>query len=225
MAANRVRSELAWFLSVSVFMGTALGAAAQQFLARDEARNIPPVERAIGVSSAAVGGGAFPEAALPVTRAVEIEKQNILVEMRRRRVVSARAQSWEPSDYALLERMRSAEALDAVALLREQLKSLRGLVVREKTAGGVKTWLTRAGFQRYLFLKSQLARGYFEEMGTDAKWVFMVQTIEGAPVFDDKGVLTPAGEALYNAIQIGETAQWKQADGRIGGNAPGRPKP
>ena len=63
-------------------------------------------------------------------------------------------------------------AVGAFAVIREHVGHLRGFVVIRREKGVRQPLLTKAGFLEYIFLKSQLARKFFEKRGTDAKFVF-----------------------------------------------------
>lgn len=140
-----------------------------------------------------------------------------------RGVIVRGERQWEPEDMRLLERMREAEQLKAFDLLRERAGTLRGLAVNRKLDDGRRAlWLTRAGYERYRYLKSQQARRYFEQKGTDAKWVFKVRDMDGKKLFEATGMLSEAGDALYTRILLGLPADWLDANGEP--RSSGRPK-
>lgn len=163
--------------------------------------------------------------AVPVApKFVDPDRQNILAQMWKRRIISPKTDIWSVQDFALLRRIQRAESMDAFRLLREELGSLRGYAVEhEASAKRKKLWLLKVGFERYFFLKSQRARRYFENIGPDAKWVFQIRTLEGTRLFDGRGLLTEAGEELYDRILLGDKVEWQAPSGEVKGNF--RPEP
>jgi hypothetical protein len=172
----------------------------------------------------AVAAGTVPVAGTDAsTRAVSPEDQTLLTELWKRRVVAPGVDRWTPEELRL-ERMREAEALGAVDTIRERTGTLLGYAVRHGSAyADSSLWLTRRGFDKYLFLVSQSARKYFETRGVEAKFVFQVRTTEGRRVFDPQGILTSSGIELYHKILRGGTVRWKDGAGRVMTNA--RPGP
>ena len=156
-------------------------------------------------------------------RPLESERHNTLAEMWQRRILPPETDRWGPEEEALLARIRSAEGAGAVSLLRSRAGKLGGLLVTHKPAGGPsRLRLTKAGFDRYLLIRSQEALRYFESKGTDAKWAFALKDLEGRKVFGPEGRLTEAGEAVYNRVLAGQEARWKAPSGEVLGNRPPR---
>jgi hypothetical protein len=151
-------------------------------------------------------------------------KSDALSEMKKRRLVPADQEEYTADDYTQLLRMREAQALGAFRLIREKLSTLKGYAVETRGADRLPDiWLTLEGYRRYLFLKSQTARGVFEQHGAEAKFVFRLKDTRGKPLFDQRGMLTQEGDAIYNRLLRGLSAWWKYPDGRVGGNT--RPPP
>lgn len=146
--------------------------------------------------------------------------QDVLVEMRRRRVIKADQARWTPDDQTLLLRMREAEKLGAFEVLRDRLAHLKTLAVEQPVQFGYKKlWLTKEGYVMFLFVKSQNARAYFESRGHEAKDVLLsVRNLREERLFDKGGTLTQAGDEVYNRVQRGLPAFWRGKDGRINGN-------
>ncbi|MBI4349045.1 MAG: hypothetical protein HY553_19560 [Elusimicrobia bacterium] len=157
----------------------------------------------------------------------EGERGRTLLEMQERGIVDRAAREWEPEDMALLLRMQEAERLRAFDTLQQKAGTLRGYAVNKKLEDGTRVlWLTKRGFERYFFIKSQQARQYFEVKGTDAKWVFKVKTSKGKKVFDVSGMLTTEGDALHTRVILGLPAEWVTGDGVTRSNQrPKRPTP
>lgn len=146
------------------------------------------------------------------------ERHEILREMWKRRLLSPKLDRWTEADRELMEKMRFAEKAGAFDLLRAA-GPLAGLAVEDRIDGKKELFLTKRGFYRYQFLKSQKARKYFEDQGTDAKFIFLLRDTKGKRIFDPRGQLTPAGEALFDDILRGKFAQWRDSAGRTVGNS------
>jgi len=144
--------------------------------------------------------------------------------MKRRRIVPPDQEDYTADDYTQLLRVREAQALGAFSLLREKAGTLKGCGIETRDADGMPdVWLTLEGYRRYLFLKSQTARYYFETHGAEAKTAFRLKDLRGKPLFDARGMLTQEGDAVYNHVQRGLPTWWRHPDGRVGGNM--RPPP
>ncbi|OGR82474.1 MAG: hypothetical protein A3J74_07950 [Elusimicrobia bacterium RIFCSPHIGHO2_02_FULL_57_9] len=157
------------------------------------------------------------------TRVIDNERQNILAEMWQRKILSAGLDRYSPAEMALLARMRRAEAGGAIELLKSKGYPLRNLIVVRKRAGGlsdVRLRLTQEGFLRYQLVLAQEALTYFENKGVGAKWAFHLMDLDDRPLFDSKGLLSEAGEDLFQRAKAGEEAYWKTVSGEILGNRP-----
>ena len=157
------------------------------------------------------------------TRVVETGRQNVLAEMWQRRILTTDASQWSPDDMALLLRMRAAEAGDALALLKRRYHTLKGFTVVHRAAGSdrLQVRLTKDGFERYLFTKTQDALDYFESRDIGAKWAYQLTDLKGVPLFQrSSGLLTEAGDALFSKAAAGEPAWWKTPAGEVQGNRP-----
>lgn len=155
----------------------------------------------------------------PTSASLNPDDPEVAEELKIRRVLEPGVERGSPEDAALLVRIREAQTMGALDLLREHVVTLRGYAVRYKSGGAQRRlWLTKAGFQKYQFLKSQLARKYFEDRGTDAKFAFQLRDLNGKRLFDGKGNLTRAGDALYNRIRQGLPCKWRNPNGEEVGN-------
>lgn len=160
------------------------------------------------------------------------EKRLLLTELWQRRIISSETDRYAPEDLALLERLREAERAGALAELRRTYAgNVNGLVATYKipsVTGGRSSEglrLTREGFDKWLFLRSQKALEYFQSKDVDAKWAFMLTDLSGKKLFEQTGLLTPAGDALYSRVALGLSAEWRLPDGTVAGNRPHRPQP
>lgn len=152
------------------------------------------------------------------TKAVVPERQNLLAEFWQRGIISTDASSWSPEELALLERIRGAERLGALPLLRKKLGTLKPFTVVHKG----RTRLTKSGYDRYLFLKSQDAVRWFERKEVDAKWVYRLKDEKGKPLFDGNGLLTEAGDVLFTRVTHNLPTYWVLPSGEKMGNRPPR---
>ncbi|MBI5201468.1 MAG: hypothetical protein HY925_07790 [Elusimicrobia bacterium] len=155
------------------------------------------------------------------------DKQAMLSELQERGIVDKNLREWEPGDMQLLLRIQEAERLRAFDMLQSRAGTLRGYAINKRLPDGTRVlWLTKAGFERYFFLKSQQARQYFEVKGTDAKWVYRMRNVKGKKLFDVSGMLTPEGDALYTRVLLGLPAEWVGGDGVTRSNVrPKKPSP
>lgn len=167
-----------------------------------------------------------------LTAAPASDKRVLLTELWQRRIISSETDRYAPEDLALLERLRDAERAGAVAELRRTYAgNIKGLVASYKipsVTGGRSTEglrLTREGFDKWLFLRSQKALEYFQSKDVDAKWAFSLTDLSGKKLFEQTGLLTPAGDALYSRVALGLSAEWRLPDGTVAGNRPHRPEP
>lgn len=164
---------------------------------------------------------ATPPALSPI---VDVERQNLLVEMRERMIIPVSSEYWRPEDRVMLEHLRRVEKRDAFELLRGEVGSLRGLVVEHRSPDGRKLWLTKLGYERYQFLRSQKARQYFEDQGVEASIVFKLKDPLGKRIFTPKGILTPEGDDLYDRASDGLTIRWTDPfSGKIVSSGEARP--
>lgn len=162
-----------------------------------------------------------------VTRTLTGPDQVIVAELRQRRLLSPEATRWEAEDMNLLLRLRKAEDAGALALLKRNLASLKGLAVAYKAPGSSaqRLRLTKEGYERYLFYKSQEAVQYFESRDIEAKWIFLLKDLDGRPLFNDQGLLTPEGDSLVIRALAGKPVQWKNSAGEIMSSRPIRARP
>lgn len=175
---------------------------------------------------AALKGHSKPVERLAEPKAVSAHQQ-LLREMRQRRIIDSDASSWSPDNMKLLLRIRWVEDAGGLYLIKRRFKRLKGLTVIHRPGGGEKpvTRITREGFDRYLVLKTQRALRYFEKRGVDAKWVFSLTDIKKRKLFDESGHLTEWGDVLYTRASLGKPVFWLTSWGEIGGNRPPREAP
>ncbi|MBI5211602.1 MAG: hypothetical protein HY927_16660 [Elusimicrobia bacterium] len=161
------------------------------------------------------------------------DRKDILSEMWQRGVLGPDMNQWSPDDLRLLERIRKAEAAGAIDDLKARLRTLKDLAVEAALPGAPskRFVLTRAGYDRYLFARSQDALAYFERKGADAKWAFRLEDMEGRALFSG-GLLTEAGNAVYRRVLVGMPVFWKSPTGEVfgtrrpaGQQAPPAPRP
>jgi hypothetical protein len=164
-----------------------------------------------------------PEGGAPATKADS--RQQILSELWQRRIISSDFTEYGMQDLLLLARMRSAEDAGALVLLRRTYKGLGGLAVSYKRPGDLepRLRLTKDGFDKYLFLRSQQAVEYFQSHDVEAKWAFQLKDEKDQKLFTPDGLLTEPGEALYNRVAANVPVRWKLPDGTVQGNRPVRP--
>jgi hypothetical protein len=153
------------------------------------------------------------EAPRPETKSVVPET---LAEMWQRRILSMDATSWSPEDMALLKRIRGAEKLGAFPLLRKRFGTLKPYTVVHKGT----TRLTKPGYEKYLFAKTQDALRWFETREIPAKDAYQLKTEDGKPVFDGAGHLTEAGDVLYTRVLHNLPTYWVLPSGEVQGNRP-----
>lgn len=154
----------------------------------------------------------------------EGRRQRVLAELWQRHILSADMTSYGTQDLALLERVRAAESDGAFRLLRQTYHGLGGFAVSDHpgSASG-RLLLTKEGFDRYLFLRSQQALAYFQTRDVEAKDAFRLKDEQDQPLFTPDGLLTEAGAALYARVRAGLEVRWKLPDGAVAGNRPHRP--
>lgn len=150
----------------------------------------------------------------------ESSRRRVLTELRRRGVIAADAKVFSPQDQVLLLRLRRSEELGAREYLRLKFKTLKGFAVERSTyaARDEAPWLTKTGFERYIFTKSQDAIAYFETKGVDPKWAFHLRDREGRRLFEPDGLLTEVGDELYSAARAGSEVFWRNPAGQVQGS-------
>jgi hypothetical protein len=155
------------------------------------------------------------------------QRLETLQDMWQRGILGPDMNQWSPEDLALLLRMRRAEAAGALGLLRRRFLTLQGLALRDHPAGesSARMRLTRAGYEKYIGIKSQEALRYFESKEVAAKWAYWLTGLDDRPLFDrSTGLLTEAGEELYSAVLAKQPAFWRLRSGEVRGNRPLPPK-
>lgn len=155
---------------------------------------------------------------------ISAERQRTLIEMRDRRIVPSGANDWNDQDSSLLDHIHRAETSGAIEMLRQKAGSLQGYAVPHRFGNYRGLWLTKAGYERYASIRAQGAIRYFEDQGTPFKFIFQLKNVEAKSLFDDKGLLTPAGDELYNQILAGKTVRWMDYSGQVTDNAPLTPE-
>lgn len=165
---------------------------------------------------------ALPALALPAFAG----DQAVLSELWQRRVLPPDKNEASPADLLLLARMHRVEADDAVGYLRGKLHGLRGLAVltRDRKTRQSHWSLTKEGLEKYLFLRTQDALAYFQQHDVGYKAAFLAKDMQDAAIFDQAGLLTDAGLAVYDRLLANVEAHYRLPDGTVGGNrAPPRP--
>ncbi|MBI5624573.1 MAG: hypothetical protein HY924_12410 [Elusimicrobia bacterium] len=149
-------------------------------------------------------------------------RRELLSEMWQRRILAADMSQPSPDDLRTLERMRTAEAGGAVEDLRLKAVPLAGLVAEIALSGQAykRSVLTKEGYERWLFLRSQDAIAFFEKKGVDAKWVFKLRDMDGRPLFRSGGRLTEAGDKVYTRASLGMKMFWLLPSGEAMGTRP-----
>lgn len=168
-----------------------------------------------------------PAPSLAAARAVSGERQKILSELWQRRIISTEAADWTAADMSLLLRLRSAEEAGAFDFLRKRHKTLKRFAVEYRPAGAslTRVRLTKDGYDRYIFLRTQDAIKYFEGRGVEAKWAFSLRDLDDRPLFNDAGLLTTEGDSLFTRASAGKPAFWRTASGEVMGNRPPQSRP
>ena len=157
------------------------------------------------------------------SQSVDAQRQSLLAEMWQRRILSSESRSWSAEDLELLLKIRSAEALGAVPLVQRRGGAAGGSLVPYKAPGDkIQSWrLTREGYGRWQFLRAQEAIDYFERKGADAGQAFHLHDLEGRPLFDSSGMLTAAGDDVYDRALANLPTWWKSPHtGEIFGTRP-----
>lgn len=170
---------------------------------------------------AASGSHEAPAPSLAAPAGVQAERQNTLAELWQRKILSTDLNAWSPEDMETLRRLRNAEAMGALEFLRDRFKTVKGFVVEHRPMGSKNTRLrlTKPGFDRYLFAKSQEALRYFDRKGVEVKWAFSLKDLDGHDVFAN-GLLTEEGDILFTRLLNNKPAFWRTSSGQIGGNRP-----
>jgi hypothetical protein len=163
-----------------------------------------------------LGGHENPKEAASVEAPAD-ERRGTLEELWQRRLLPPDQGSWAPQDFELLQKIRAVEK-DAIAYLR-------------RVPGGVRPWtaktpsgrassaplLTKAGYERYLFLLSQDAIAYFEAKGAEAKWALKLRDWDDKPLFDGAGLVTDDGLRVYKRARLNLEVFWKSPNGDVFG--------
>ena len=166
-------------------------------------------------AAAELGGHDDPSKTTAVaTEAPADERRETLEEMWQRLLLPPDQSSWAPQDYELLQKIRASEK-DAVAYLRRIPGGVRPWTAKSRSGGPAR--LTKAGYERYVFLLSQDAISYFEAKGADAKWALKLKDWNDRPMFDGAGLLTPEGAAVYRRAKYNLEVFWKSPNGDVFG--------
>ncbi|MBI5597759.1 MAG: hypothetical protein HY928_16860 [Elusimicrobia bacterium] len=141
-----------------------------------------------------------------------------LAEMKARGVIALDALTWTGTEASVLRRLKRAERLGAFDYLRDKTGTLDGSAVQFETGQGYKRLLlTVRGHERWLFILSQEARGFFEKRGSEAKFVFQITDMKKVRLFTDEGLLTDPGVDLYLAAKRRKPVFWIDTYGRPAG--------
>ena len=145
------------------------------------------------------------------------ERRATLEELWQRRLLPPDESSWSPQDFELLRKIRAVEE-DAIAYLRRRPDGERPWTAKSRSGGTASApKLTKAGYERYLFLLSQDAIAYFESKGADAKWALKLRDWDDKPMFDVVGRITDDGVRVYKRARLNLEAFWKSPNGDIFG--------
>lgn len=140
-------------------------------------------------------------------RSGALTSAQILEELKLRRAADQKKASPQPEDIKLFKAIKAAEISGAVDYLRKKVPSYRSLVLERHTPDGTKLLLTGDGYKAYTFHATREAVKFFEGQGIGLREIFTLRTLEGAPVFDAGGKLTPEGEELWRRSSPG-TKNW-----------------
>jgi hypothetical protein len=173
---------------------------------------------ALALPSAAqdLGGHENPKGA-PSVEAPADERRNTLEELWQRRLLPPDQSSWAPQDFELLQKIRAAEK-DALAYLRRVPGGVRPWTAKPPSGRALSAAkLTKAGYERYMFLLSQDAIAYFESKGADAKWALRLRDWDDKPMFDGGGLVTDDGIRVYKLAKLNVEVFWKSPNGEVFG--------
>jgi len=140
-------------------------------------------------------------------RSGALTSAQILEELKLRQAADLKKTSLQPEDIKLFKSIKAAEISGAVDYLRKKVPSYRGLVFERNTPEGTKLLLTGDGYKAYIFHATREAVKFFEGQGIGLREIFTLRTLEGAPVFDAGGKLTPEGAELWRRSSPG-TKTW-----------------
>jgi hypothetical protein len=177
-----------------------------------------------GLAMAASLAFAVPQSTPSVQASLLIERQQTLDEMRTRRIIETSSDTWKPGDLTMLRQMQQAETAGAIGYMKTKVGTLHGLTVWHRDDLHRVRWLTKSGFEKYMFFRSQDARAYFEDHEVSTSLIFEIRTADGEEVFNSDGILTEAGDRFYNRILGGDTVSWTDPNGRVMDNRPFRPE-
>ena len=138
------------------------------------------------------------------------ERRATLEELWQRRVLPPDQSSWAPQDFELLQKIRAAEKA-AIAYLKRVPGGSRPWTAKSRSGGPAR--LTKAGYERYVFLLSQDAIAFFEEKGADAKLALKLKDWNDKPIFDGAGRLTDEGARVYGLAKLNLEVYWKSPTG------------
>lgn len=133
-----------------------------------------------------------------------LTNDEIMAELRLRRVLDDKTLVLQPSDIKLFKSIRAAEMNGAVEYLKEKVPSMAGLSFEHETPGGTRVLLTDAGYKAYLASATRDAIKLFEKQKVDLREVFKLRNKSGEPVFDKSGQLSQEGVDVWRAGLSGE---------------------
>jgi hypothetical protein len=172
---------------------------------------------ALALPSAAQDFGGHENPKQPAPEVPADERRSTLEELWQRRLLPPDQDSWAPQDFELLQRIRSVEK-EAIAYLKRIPGGARPWTAKPPSGGVLAApKLTKAGYERYLFLLSQDAIAFFESKGADAKWALKLRDWDDKPMFDGGGVLTPEGVRVYKRAKLNFEVFWKSPNGDVFG--------
>lgn len=133
-----------------------------------------------------------------------------LAELKLRGLLGPDQEEASAEDLRLLKDMRRAEREGAVDFLKAKAHTLAPYAVERRRPGQpLEVLLNAKGFETFQYHLSQAAIADFEGLGIEPKYVFYVVDAREQPLFDESGLLTPAGLEVYYPMRKGEKTVWK----------------
>ncbi|MDE2509485.1 MAG: hypothetical protein KGL74_00050, partial [Elusimicrobia bacterium] len=171
----------------------------------------------LAAPAGASGLGGHPAPAAPAESSVSAARREVLQEMWRRGILPTDQTDWSPADDELLSQIREAQPR-ALDLLLRTFGRYGPWAVRVHRPGRIPALLlTRSGYDKYREVLTQGAIDYFVSKGAEAKWVFHLTDWDGKRLFDGAGLLTPAGERVYQLARRNEKVFWRGGGGEVYG--------
>ncbi len=146
--------------------------------------------------------------------------RSVLSQLWQRRILSPDKDQYGPTELLLLGRMRRAEAEDACGYLDRRFHNIRAwtVLLRDHKTRRARLVLNKEGFDKYLFLRTQDALAYFQARDVEYKTAFRLSDMAGQPLFDSGGLLTDAGQTVYDRLLARLPVYYRLPDGQVLGN-------